>query len=101
MLDAVVALKEQPGRELQVHGSWRLARTLHDAGLIDEYRLLVFPVVLGSGKRLFADGAAPPGFTLVDSEVTGAGVAHLVLRPTPLATGSVAVEDGREVLQQG
>jgi dihydrofolate reductase len=93
---AVTALKERPGRELQVHGSWRLVRTLHDAGLVDEYRLLVFPVVLGHGKRLFPDGAATTGFTLVDSEVTGNGVIHQVLRPTAFGTGEVVVEDGRE-----
>jgi dihydrofolate reductase len=99
VVEAVSALKDRPGRELQVHGSWQLARTLHDAGLVDEYRLLVFPVVLGSGKRLFAEGAATSGYTLVDSEVTSAGATHLVLRPTAFRTGGISVEDGKEVLQ--
>lgn len=99
VVEAVSALKDQPGRELQVHGSWQLLRTLHDAGLIDEYHLLVFPVVLGTGKRLFADGATPAAFTLLNQEVTGAGVTHQVLRPTTFTTGGLSVEDGREVLQ--
>jgi dihydrofolate reductase len=86
---AVAALKERPGRELQVHGSCGLVHTLHDAGLVDEYRLLVFPVVVGGGKRLFTDGAVASGFSLVSSEATGAGVVHLVLRPTPFVFGSV------------
>jgi dihydrofolate reductase len=98
---AVTALKGRPGRELQVHGSWQLARTLHDAGLVDEYRLLVFPVVVGTGKRLFGEGAAASGFTLVDSAVTSTGVTHQVLRPTPFKTGGIVVEDGREVLTEG
>jgi dihydrofolate reductase len=100
VLDAVSALKEKPGRELQVHGSWQLVRTLHDAGTVDEYRLLVFPVVVGSGKRLFAEGATASRYILLDSEVTGAGVIHQVLQPTPFGTGRVAVEDGYESLQQ-
>jgi dihydrofolate reductase len=94
----VAALKDRPGRELQLHGSWQLARTLHDAGLVDEYRLLVFPVVVGAGKRLFAEGAAASGFTLVDSAVTSAGVTYQVLRPTPFKAGGIVVQDGREVL---
>ena len=96
---AVAELKARPGRELQVHGSWRLARTLHDAGLVDEYRLLVFPVVVGAGKRLFAEGAAPSGFTLAASEVTGTGVIHQVLRPAPFAVGGLGIEDGQEVVE--
>ena len=72
--DAVRALKEQPGRELQVHGSPGLLQTLAAQDLVDEYRLLVFPVVLGSGKRLFEGGAAPRAFSLTDHSTTGNGV---------------------------
>jgi hypothetical protein len=61
----------RPGRDLgasgravlQVHGSAMLARSLHEAGLVDEFRILVFPVYVGKGKRLFSEGAAPSGFT--------------------------------------
>ena len=66
-------LKAKPGGELQVHGSCGLAHTLHDAGLIDEYRLVIFPVVVGGGKRLFRDGSVPGSLTLVSSTVTGNG----------------------------
>ncbi|MFC4148474.1 dihydrofolate reductase family protein [Micromonospora mangrovi] len=71
---AVTALKEQPGRELQVHGSGRLARSLMREGLIDTYHLLIFPVVLGRGERLFADGVPPTGLRLTDSRTSGTGV---------------------------
>ena len=97
---SVAALQEQPGRERQVHGSWPLVRTLHDAGLVDEYRLMVFPVVLGTGKRLFGEGSAPSAYTVVESSVTSTGVTYPVLRPAPLRTGGITVEEGREVLQQ-
>lgn len=97
-LDDVAELKDRPGRELQVHGSCELVHALHDAGLIDEYRIMTFPVVLGGGKRLFTDGAATCGFTLVSSESTGAGVVYQVLRPTTFGTGDVTIEDGREKL---
>src|SRR4029453_9040233 len=79
---AVTGLKEESGRELQVHGSCGLVHTLHDAGLVDEYRLLVAPVVLGQGKKLFADGSALTGFELVETQRTGAGCTYLVLRPS-------------------
>jgi hypothetical protein len=55
-------LKQLPGGELQLHGSWGLAHTLPEAGLIDEYRLLTFPVTVGSGKRLFTPGAPASGY---------------------------------------
>jgi dihydrofolate reductase len=70
----VAALKEQPGRELQMHGSGALAQTLFDAGMIDTIRLIVFPVVLGAGKRLFAEGRTPSSFRLADVTTTGPGV---------------------------
>jgi dihydrofolate reductase len=70
----VAKLKEQPGRELQIHGSGQLARTLIEADLIDEYLLYYHPVHLGTGKKLFADGAAARALKLVDSTTTGAGV---------------------------
>ena len=79
---AVAELKRQPGRELQVHGSGGLVRTLHEHDLVDEYRLLVFPVVVGEGRRLFPDRGVATGLTLVDSRTTGSGVAIQVYRPT-------------------
>jgi dihydrofolate reductase len=96
----VRALKEQPGGELQIHGSRALAQTLHAAGLIDEYRLLVFPVVVGQGKHLFADGLPPSGFTVVESRTTPAGATYTALTPAPYQGGrSFAVEEGRETVQ--
>src|SRR5262245_17549815 len=70
----VPKLKELPGDELQVHGSGELAQTLIEHDLIDEYRLLYFPVHLGSGKKLFRDGARAAALRLVSTSVTGAGV---------------------------
>jgi dihydrofolate reductase len=99
VLDQVRELKDRPGRELQVHGSWQLARALHDAGLVDVYRLLVFPVVLGEGKRLFEPGTVAGGFETKSSELTAAGVVSLVLEPAPLAEArTFVVEDGREAV---
>lgn len=74
---AVAELKRRPGRELQVHGSGALARSLMAEGLIDTYHLLIFPVVLGRGRRLFADGVPPAGLRLVDSRTSGTGVQML------------------------
>jgi dihydrofolate reductase len=71
---AIRALKAEDGRELQVHGSGDLLQTLLGADLIDEFRVLVFPVVLGSGRRLFGDGTAPRGLRLLESRTSGTGV---------------------------
>jgi dihydrofolate reductase len=66
----VAELKRQPGRELQIHGSSQLAQSLLAAGLIDELRLAIAPVVVGTGRRLFPDGGAPAGLRLVHNETT-------------------------------
>jgi dihydrofolate reductase len=98
VLNAVARLKAQPGRDLQVHGSCRLARSLHDHGLVDEYRLIVFPVVVGAGKRLFPDGCVPLSVSLVDTQVTSAGAVALTFRPTAArAAGEYAVVDGKGI----
>ncbi|KOG32880.1 dihydrofolate reductase family protein [Streptomyces resistomycificus] len=70
----VTALKERTDGELQVHGSGALARSLFALDLVDTVHLLTFPVVLGAGHRLFADGAVPTALRHVDGRVTGAGV---------------------------
>ncbi len=78
----VARLKETPGRELQVHGSGMLARTLLENDLVDELRLLVFPVIVGAGRRLFPEAGVATGLRLVDSRTTGSGVAIHVYQPT-------------------
>jgi dihydrofolate reductase len=79
--EEVARLKREPGRELQVHGSGTLVQTLMAHELIDEYRLWFYPVVLGKGKRLFAEGGTPTALRLVDTKTTGAGVVIHVYQP--------------------
>jgi dihydrofolate reductase len=89
--DGLAALKQQDGPELQVHGSGNLVQTLLRHELVDEFRLWVFPVVVGSGKRLFADGTVPAGLRLVDSAVSTTGVVIGTYEPAgELVTGSFA-----------
>ncbi|QVQ52782.1 dihydrofolate reductase family protein [Spiractinospora alimapuensis] len=80
--EEVAELKRRPGRELQVHGSGQLVRTLHEHDLVDEYRIAVFPVIVGDGRRLFADHGLPTNLSLVDSRTTGSGIAIHSYRPT-------------------
>lgn len=96
---AVATLKGRPGGELQIHGSGELARTLHAAGLIDEYRLLVFPVCVGRGKRLFTDDAPATGYRLIESRTTAAGVTYSALEPTSFAAGRHEVVDGKDTAE--
>lgn len=70
----VARLKQQPGRELQIHGSGALVQSLLDAGLVDTLRLVVFPVVLGHGMRLLGEGRTPWAFRLADVRSTPSGV---------------------------
>ena len=77
----VAKLKREPGRELQVTGSGNLIQTLLKHDLVDEFRLWVFPVVLGKGKRLFADGAIPAALKLTDTKTSTTGVAIHTYRP--------------------
>ncbi len=70
----VKKLKEQAGPELQVYGSGNLVQTLLTHDLVDEFRLKIFPITLGKGKRLFAEGAMPAGFNLTVSGISSKGV---------------------------
>jgi len=95
--EAVAALKEQPGGEIQVTGSGNLIQTLIKHDLVDEYRLWVFPVVLGEGKRLFAGGALPAALKLVDTKTSGTGVAiHTYQRAGAIQYGSFEVDERGE-----
>jgi len=81
IVEEIKALKQRVDGDILVYGSARLVRTMIDHGLVDELRLMVFPVVLGRGERLFADDAQQSAFDLVETKQTGA-VAILTLRPT-------------------
>ena len=91
--EGIAALKQTDGPELQVHGSGNLIQTLLRHNLVDEYRLWVFPLVIGSGKRLFAEGTIPSGLKLVDSKVSTTGVVIGTYEPAgEIVTGSFALD---------
>jgi dihydrofolate reductase len=77
----VLRLKQQPGKDILIFGSADLVNALMQRDLIDEYRLMVFPVVVGKGKRLFADGLDTKSFRLVDSKAFESGTIVLTYRP--------------------
>jgi dihydrofolate reductase len=94
VVEEVRRLKDQPGRELQVHGSGELLQTLMAHDLVDEHRLFVYPVVVGSGRRLFRDGAPPRTLRLTEQTRTSTGVAVLTYVPAgPLETGSFGLPE--------
>jgi dihydrofolate reductase len=74
-------LKDEVDGDIVVHGSPQLVQALVEDGLVDELRLMVFPVVLGSGKRLFGDTSDKHGLRLSDSKTVGDGVAILIYEP--------------------
>ena len=91
----VAKLKDRYDGEIQVHGSAALAQTLHARGLIDEYRLFIEPVVLGTGKRLFEPGAAPTALQLVEAEPMDKGAVLATYRPAGKPTyGEFQMEEG-------
>jgi dihydrofolate reductase len=82
-------LKEQDGSELQVHGSSNLLQTLIKHNLVDQYNVMIFPVVLGHGKRLFGDGAIPTGLRQTSSQTASTGVIMATYEPAgPIQLGT-------------
>ena len=79
--ESVAKLRDELDGEIAVHGSAQLVQELVDKSLVDELRLMVFPVVLGSGKRLFGETSDKHSLKLADSKVVGDGVAILTYRP--------------------
>ncbi len=92
-------LKQRDGDELQVHGSGVLVQTLLAEGLVDELRLLTFPVLVGSGRRLFAEGTRPTSLRLLRTQTTSSGaIVAEYATAGELRRGAFGVEDGLDVL---
>ena len=79
--EEIAGLKRQTGGDISISGSGSLVRSLLKDGLIDELRLMVHPVVVGSGKRLFEEGSERIALELVDSRIFSTGVVYLTYRP--------------------
>jgi dihydrofolate reductase len=95
--EGVADLKQQEGPELQVHGSSNLIQTLLRNKLIDEFLIWTFPVLVGSGKRLFADGTTAAGLRLMDSKTSSTGVVIGTYVPAgEIVTGSFALDEPTE-----
>ena len=88
--EAVARLKEQPGKDLLVLGSGELVQSLMRRNLVDEYVLLIHPLVLGSGRRLFTDGGAFAALQLVDARTTTTGVVIATYQPAEPTAGKIA-----------
>jgi dihydrofolate reductase len=90
-------LKEREGPEIQVHGSSNLIQTLIKENLINEFRLWIFPVTVGKGKKLFGDGTIPCGFKLISSKASSTGVIISTFEPGgELKIGSFALDKPTE-----
>src|SRR5215218_2802650 len=79
--EEISRLKEQPGKDISISGSPTLVRSLFEENLLDELRLMLHPIVVGSGKRLFEDGGDQKALQLVDSEIFSTGVLYLSYQP--------------------
>ena len=91
--EGIAALKDGDGPELQVHGSGDLLQSLLRHNLIDVYRLWTFPLVIGTGKRLFGEGTTPAGLRLVDTRTSTTGVIMSTYEPAgEIVTGSFELE---------
>jgi dihydrofolate reductase len=87
LVEEVSKLRERPGRDIVVHGSRRLVEALLEHDLVDELRLMVYPVVLGAGKRVFGETSDRKRLRLVDSKVVGDGVLILTYQPAAAPAG--------------
>jgi dihydrofolate reductase len=93
-VDAVKKLKASEGGDIKVYGSANMAQTLFKHDLVDELCLMTFPIILGTGKRLFAEGSTPRAFELMESLVTSSGVVFTYYkRVGDVQTGTVGVND--------
>jgi dihydrofolate reductase len=100
--EEVVKLKTQQGGEIQVHGSGNLLQTLFQHDLIDTLRIWQFPIVLGTGKRLFGEGTIPRSFRLVDTQMNTTGaVLHIYERAGSLKYGEVEVGQETVIFDSG
>jgi dihydrofolate reductase len=93
----IARLRQEDGPNLLIQGSSVLIQSLLPRGLIDEFRLMTFPLLLGKGKRLFGDGTLPAALKLVDSRTSPTGVVMGTYRPEgPVRTGSFALDQPTE-----
>jgi dihydrofolate reductase len=81
--EEILRLKEQPGKDISISGSPTLVRSLLEDDLLDELRLMVHPIVVGSGKRLFEEGSDQKALQLLDSKTFSTGVLYLTYQPAP------------------
>jgi dihydrofolate reductase len=81
--EEILRLKEQPGKDISISGSPTLVRSLLEDDLLDELRLMVHPIVVGSGKRLFEEGSDQKALELLDSKTFSTGVLYLTYQPAP------------------
>ncbi|GGQ99253.1 dihydrofolate reductase family protein [Deinococcus ruber] len=86
IVEEVQRLKAQPGQNILIYGSGTFAQTLMEHGLIDEYRLLIYPVVLGTGRKFFSESSVPQSLVLSASQTFSSGVVALTYRPAEATT---------------